>query len=314
MQPPIVTRFLMRHMSNALNDDMEYHVGEYIKTCVDDNFGHYKDAAYKFFEENDVENPRQCVATIFGTGENKFWCFEHNLLDVPMYTMNTVYDVIDTLENVQKELIGEGYTPNHKFFNLWCCTADPYMDLVVSDLHMTIEEKLNDVTMNILNDVCNVSDNHPDDIIIDEDGRWIDTKEFDDAINEKVYGLIIGDYMINRDLTYKFMDMMNEKYPHHVVVSDHDDIRYYEFINVDDTKTINIKDFYKSIDSMKQLRYNEEDDSTFIIDGVDLLEPYVVRLKEILKEKYDTLYDEQKRLIDEGVVDFPKKKTEIYFR
>lgn len=313
MQSPIVTRFLMRHMTNALNDDMEKQVGEYIKTCTGDKFGYYKNLAYDFFESNGVENPRQCVATIFGTGVNKFWCFEHNLLDVPMYTMGTMYDIIDTLENVQKELIGDDYKPNYTYFNLWCCTAEPYEDLILSDLHMTIEEKLNDVKMEILTDYCNVHDDHPDSIMIDDSGRWVDTKQFDDEINEKVYDMILGDYKTTRGLAHEVIVMMNEQYPHHIITSEHEGIHYYEFLNVEDTKKVNIKDFHKSIALLSQLHYNESDDSTFVIDGVDLLEPFVNRLKETLKEQYTTTYNEQKKLVEQGVVDFPSNKMDIYF-
>lgn len=304
-----INQFLMRHMPNALNGDFEYEVGEYVKNG---DVGIYKNLAYSFFQNND--EPREYVANIFGTGKYKFWCFEHNLFDVPMYTMETIYDIIDTLEDIQVELDDDDtYTKNYKWFNLWCCTGIPFTNLIISSFNMSVSGNLDMLLYDTINTLCNVKDDHSDEITIDEHGKWIDTKEFESDVHEKTFTQLLTNHDILGDVIKKCCSDFSEQYPHAVFKHVDDGITYYEFINVDDTKSVHLNNFYDDIESLNIVEYDHVDDC-IMVDGVDILEPYKKILVESLEMEFHRCYNENVARKEEGIIDFPKKTMDVYFK
>lgn len=318
-------QFFMRHMPNMLTGDYHTNLTAYYQELRDNanpdgsyDISKYKTLAYEFFEGK-VDNPREMVAYIFGTGQNKFWCFENNITDVPMTSFDTVYDVIDKLEDIQKEILEEDgedtYEKDHEVFNLWCCTSEPFENIIINSSSFIISNSAFYRFGDLVDSLCRTQDDYDGQIMVDDDGLYVNTEYHDDPINELVKtDMMRQRHNIDRKYNAMIIDRLIEKYPNTIVKSITDtDIVSYMVVNHDDSKNIKLENFFESINTFNIINVedSEKNGDSLVIDGEAMLDWFIEERTNEYNELYAKLYAKHKADIDAGVAKLPKKTMGI---
>lgn len=314
----LATRFLMKHMPSMLNGDYWEEMEKYYQELRDNANpdGSYRSTKYRtlaqdFFESEGVENVREMVSYVFGVGKHRFWCFEHNIIDVPMRNFETIFDIVDALENIQVELVGESYEKNTTSYNLWCAKSEPFENIIINSGDFIVGmERTYDIRSDI-DEVCNTKDDHVGEITLDSDGRYIDTRYWDDEIDS----IVCRRMKRNRDVicyddTQRIIEYLMEKFPNTVFISESDDIVHYTFVNSEDAKKVRLNHFTEDIQTFN-VRYED------IMDHVNdspLLDELHKEQQDYFKKVYRETYDIVKQELDDGIVEFPQKTMDVYFK
>lgn len=320
----LARQFFMRHMPNMLTGNYWEELEKYYQVERDkaDGKGAYDSVKYRSlaqdFFKGKTDNVREMVSYVFGTGKNKFWCFEHNITDVPMVNFNTVMDIVVELQNIQKELMDENeytteeYVPVYDAFNLWCCMSEPFENIIINSPKFIIGMELGDNGFDFLEELTETQDDSPNEITIADDGEYINTRYWDDDIHRKVYRRMIrerhstDEYFIN-----KIVEAISEHYPNTVFIYTHDDIVNYTFACAEDAGTITLEDFKH--DMYNKLTVIDDDIMNTTIDGVSVMEVFKDEWEKSYRELYARLYNEIENEINSGALEFPEKEKAIYF-
>ena len=315
----LMKQFFMRHMPDMLNGDHTEMLTQYyqsLRDSADDgcyDVTKYRHLAYDFFEGK-VDNPREMVSYIFGTGKNKFWCFEHNIADYPMGQFNTLLDIEKELENIQQRLINEDsdipYNKDYSNYNLWCCTSEPFQNIIINSVDFMVG--IDNVTLyyDVNDEACNTKNDHKDEIMVDENDMFVDTAYHDDPIDELVKPELYRESVpIVKKYNQLMVDYIRKEYPNTIFRSvGDDDVYSYTFAHWEDAEKVSLENFF---DDLNQFNIIDVEVSEITIDGKTMFEYYRKDLTSEYKELYHTLYDKHKTDMDNGVVKMPRKKMSI---
>ena len=267
-----------------------------------------------------MDNPREMVSYVFGTGSNKFWCFEHNLIDYPMDQFKTVNDIVVKLDDNQSELMDSDdftYTPDHEIFNLWCCTSEPFENIIISSLKFMVSMQCHSIGYEWIKELCDQKDTRPDEIVIDEHGQWVNTAYFDDDINEKVYKkMLFAQNEINVRRTQQIVDSIIEQYPNTIFknISVDDDITTYIVVDSNDSKNITLDDFFNSINRMNVIMVDCDINDSIMVDGVDISCMNEKLWYDEFTAMYNDIYAKIKNDIDNGVHEIERPGMKVFFK
>lgn len=314
----LMKQFFMRHMPNMLNGDHTEMLTNYYQelrdTAVDGRYEStkYRKLAYEFFEGK-VDTPREMVAYIFGTGQNKFWCFEHNISDYAMSQFKTLLDIERKLEDIQEELMPEvidgTYTKDFNVYNLWCCTSEPFQNIIINSADFMVGSN-NFTHYSDLNDeVCNTKDEYDGEIMVDENDMYVNTEYHDDPID----GLVKTDmYRAAIPIITKYnklmIDYIRKEYPNTIFRSVSDNIYSYTFARWEDADNVSLDNFFDDLNKFNIIDMGFEE---ITIDGKTLFAYYHNEIVNEYKTIYNLLYQSHKIDIENGVVKMPRRKMSI---
>lgn len=320
-------QFLMRHMPNALNgyesDAFRSYYQEIRDSAVDGYYesNKFKNLAYDFFDGR-VDNPREMVSYVFGTGANKFWCFEHNLIDYPMVDFKTIFDIVVELDNIKEKLLSEDdshpytHTPDYNFYNLWCCTSEPFENIIINSFPMELSFHSSSRGSKWMRELCNKKDEYEGELMVDQDGMYVDTSYFDSEVDKLVYSKMLkerGD--IDQTFIKQVTDIVCEKHPNTIFKTLTDtDVVCYVFVNPEDAKRVNLETFFDDINTFNVFNYEvtENSDGDDVWNGIDV---EMRLLEDEWKQAYVSLYESLHEKISHdfecGIVPIPEKTMKV---
>lgn len=312
-------------MPNALNGDegdaFRSYYQEIRDSAVDGYYesSKFKQLAYEFFEGR-VDNPREMVAFVFGTGDNKFWCFEHNIIDYPMSDFDTIHDIVVELDDIQVRLTSEDdcfytHTPDYDYYNLWCCTSVPFQNIIVNSFPMELSFHSCSRGRNWIRELCNEKDDYEGELMVDQDGMFVDTSYFESEVDKLVSRkMSIERGNIDRTFIKRVTEIVCEKYPNTIFKTTHQEIVRYVFVNPEDSKRVKLESFFKDVDNFDVVDFTVSEDS----NGDDILvgiEDEMGLLENEWKQAYISLYESLHKKVTHdfecGIVPLPAKKMKI---